>query len=90
MASIFNQVEGPRESRLYLELHRVLTKLEAEIVYTGQRAEWKSPENKFRHAPWNLTGVPTILKFSPDGEVVGRIQDNDILDSRKMEEFLKG
>jgi hypothetical protein len=67
----------------------MLTRSEAEIIYTGQRAEWKSPTNKYRQAPWNLTSVPTILKFSPGGEVVARIQDDDILNERKIEEFLK-
>jgi hypothetical protein len=35
-----------------------------------------------------VTGVPTILKISPEGEVVARIQDDDILNVVKMEEFL--
>ena len=62
---------------------------EAEIIYTGQRAEWKSPRNPYRQAPWSVTSVPTILKISPEGGVVARIQDDDILNAVKMEEFLK-
>jgi hypothetical protein len=33
--------------------------------------------------------VPTILKISHEGEVVARIQDDDILNAGKMAEFLK-
>jgi hypothetical protein len=71
-----------------IEYEPVLKITEAEIIYTGQRAEWKDPNNKYRHAPWNVTSVPTILKFR-DGEEVARIQDDGILDAGRMGKFLK-
>ncbi|KAI0734394.1 hypothetical protein C8Q72DRAFT_770184 [Fomitopsis betulina] len=32
------------------------------IVYIGQRAAWKDPGNPFRGEPWNVQGVPTIIR----------------------------
>ncbi|RDW69254.1 hypothetical protein BP6252_08274 [Coleophoma cylindrospora] len=61
---------------------------QAEIIYLT-RPDWKSPANQYRHAPWNLTGIPTVLKFSPQGAIVAKIEDADILDPAKLAAFLK-
>jgi hypothetical protein len=79
LASVFNsnQADSPSE---HLALHQafqvniaLLTIPEAEIVYLD-RPDWKSPANQYRQAPWKLTSVPTVLKFSPEGEIVARIR----------------
>jgi hypothetical protein len=51
VASTFNQPRGPGEYRpLHSSPHlpgsNILTEEEAEIIYTGQRAEWKDKNNK--------------------------------------------
>jgi hypothetical protein len=33
--------------------------------------------------------VPTVLKFSAEGRIVARIQDDDILDEEKLRNFLE-
>lgn len=72
-------------------LDRTFNKLNgppAEIIYVGDARTWRTPSNPHRQAPFKVTGVPTVLKFRGD-EVVARIEDRDILDSKKMSEFLK-
>lgn len=43
----------------------------AHLVCVGERAEWRTPANQYRNAPWNLDGVPTVIRYenvsSPSG-----------------------
>ena len=85
---------GARECLCVLLLGNVsppsvpLTNAETSIIYVGQQAEWNSPSNMYRLAPWYLTSVPTILKVSEDGRIVARIEERDVLVDSKMEGFL--
>ncbi|KAG9314130.1 hypothetical protein JVU11DRAFT_4915 [Chiua virens] len=36
---------------------------------------WKTPDNIFRKAPWNITSIPTIIKLNEVGEEIGRLVD---------------
>ncbi|KZP28877.1 hypothetical protein FIBSPDRAFT_947281 [Athelia psychrophila] len=34
------------------------------IAYVGTKLEWKRPaEHRYRSEPWNVTGVPTLVKL---------------------------
>ena len=36
----------------------------AYIVRVGERTEWKgNPQNKYRNEPYNIQGVPTVVKL---------------------------
>ncbi|EJD54427.1 hypothetical protein AURDEDRAFT_156207 [Auricularia subglabra TFB-10046 SS5] len=51
---------------------------DARLVYVGQRHEWKRPaENPLRGEPWNVAGVPTIVKLK-DGKEVARLVEGEI------------
>jgi len=52
----------------------------AEIIYVGQREEWKTPKNQWRKHPWNVQSIPTIVRVRDDerlveGEIKDRLQD---------------
>jgi len=57
------------------------------IIWVGQRAEWKDPNNQYRKED-GITGVPTIVKLK-DGKEVARLVEYDILDKDKLAELLK-
>ncbi|KAF5024376.1 hypothetical protein F66182_3563 [Fusarium sp. NRRL 66182] len=44
------------------------------LVRVGLRDEWKDPKNKFRHPPYSLQGVPTVVKVK-NGKEVERLGD---------------
>ncbi|KAF9772544.1 hypothetical protein IL306_009736 [Fusarium sp. DS 682] len=49
----------------------------AHIVRVGSREEWRStPPNKYRLAPYNVNGVPTVVKVV-NGKEVGRLGDQE-------------
>jgi len=47
------------------------------IVYVGQKAEWKSPNNPFRGEPWNIQSIPTIIKLD-HSEETARLVESEI------------
>ncbi|CAH7683483.1 hypothetical protein BY996DRAFT_6423794 [Phakopsora pachyrhizi] len=66
-------------------------------VYVGQRDEWRSAENPFRKAPWNVERVPTILKIQPGHKISitdqisspeSRLVENEAIDVEKLSKFL--
>lgn len=61
----------------------------SEIIYVGDKPTWKDPKNEYRQAPWNVTGVPTVLKYDETEKVVGKVEDDDILNEEVMAQFLK-
>ncbi|KAL1746924.1 hypothetical protein HDZ31DRAFT_80857 [Schizophyllum fasciatum] len=56
------------------------------IVFVGDRPSWKSPDNVYRKAPFNIKGVPTLLKLK-DGKEVARLVEGEIL-TNKLDELL--
>ena len=82
-----NSTDGPRRFLALSKKMHKLTRAEADIIYLD-RPDWKSPANKYRQAPWKLTGIPTVLKFDSQGAIVARIEDEDILDQEKLGKFL--
>lgn len=60
----------------------------ADIRYVGSREQWKfDADNVYRRPPFEITGVPTVLKFR-DGKVIARMEEADILDGTKLEGFM--
>ncbi|KZT62582.1 thioredoxin-like protein [Calocera cornea HHB12733] len=57
------------------------------IIWVGQRAEWKDPNNQYRKEA-GITGVPTIVKLK-DGKEVARLVEYNILDKDKLSAFMK-
>lgn len=57
------------------------------LVYVGDRAQWKSRDNKYRQAPYNVTGVPTIVK-TKEGHPTERLVESQIQKDRLLE-FVK-
>ncbi|TFK30947.1 hypothetical protein FA15DRAFT_699361 [Coprinopsis marcescibilis] len=51
------------------------------IVYTGTRQQWKTPANIFRQEPWNITGVPSVVRVK-DGE---RLVESQVTQERLAE-----
>jgi len=47
------------------------------IVYVGQKAEWKTPNNPFRSEPWNIQSIPTIIKLR-DNKETSRLVESEI------------
>jgi len=55
----------------------------AEIIYVGQRDEWKTPRNRWRQQPWNIQNIPTIVRVKDNERLVeGEIED-------KLQDFIK-
>ncbi|CCT70596.1 uncharacterized protein FFUJ_06583 [Fusarium fujikuroi IMI 58289] len=49
----------------------------AYIVRVGSREEWRAtPKNKYRLPPYNINGVPTVVKVK-NGTEVGRLGDKE-------------
>jgi len=60
---------------------------EALIVYVGNRTQWKSPSNIYRHEPWKITNVPTIVRLQK-GQDAGRLASgSDVI--KGLSEFVK-
>jgi len=63
------------------------------LIFVGQRAEWKDPNNPFR-LEFGLTGVPTILRVESadsldhDTHSAARLVEDEILDEAKLKKFL--
>jgi len=64
------------------------SKPRAKIIYVGNKQAWKTPENEYRHLPYQLTAIPTVLKLDGD-RIIARIVEDDILDTQKLAKFLK-
>jgi len=56
------------------------------VIYVGQRAEWKTPENKYRLSH-NIQSIPTIARLE-DGKETGRLVENEILQPGNLEKFI--
>ncbi|ORY79277.1 hypothetical protein BCR35DRAFT_304670 [Leucosporidium creatinivorum] len=67
------------------------------LIYVGQRADWKSPENAFRQA-FGLKGVPTIVRVESSADQgslqahiasAPKLVEGEILDEAKLKDFLR-
>ncbi|KAM0545978.1 hypothetical protein ACHAPJ_011090 [Fusarium lateritium] len=62
----------------------------AHIVRVGVREEWKgNPDNKYRKAPYNIQGVPTVVKVK-HGKEVGRLDDKGTQNESELRKLIRG
>ncbi|SPO25726.1 uncharacterized protein UTRI_03091 [Ustilago trichophora] len=61
--------------------------VDGHIVLVGERAEWKTPENKFRK-DYAIKCIPTITKVV-DGKEVARLEDSECKDTDTVSAFAK-
>ncbi|KAF4962383.1 hypothetical protein FSARC_9549 [Fusarium sarcochroum] len=61
----------------------------AHIVRVGSREEWKgNSKNKYRNAPYNIQGVPTVVKVKY-GQDVGRLGDIESQNESDLRKLVK-
>ncbi|KAJ4250963.1 hypothetical protein NW762_011613 [Fusarium torreyae] len=62
----------------------------AHIVRVGAREEWKGkPDNKYRKAPYNIQGVPTVVKVK-NGKELGRLDDKKSQNESDLRKLIGG
>ncbi|KAN0061794.1 hypothetical protein ACQY0O_005787 [Thecaphora frezii] len=59
---------------------------QAYLILVGERAEWKTPDNKYRKE-YALKYIPTILKIQ-DGKEVARLEDHACKSVEKLSAFV--
>ncbi|GAA5930623.1 hypothetical protein JCM1841_006820 [Sporobolomyces salmonicolor] len=66
------------------------------LVYVGERQQWKTPDNPFRKAPFNISKIPTIVRVEQGGEALHgslesapRLVEGELRDDAKFEQFVK-
>ncbi|CEQ41879.1 SPOSA6832_03643, partial [Sporobolomyces salmonicolor] len=59
-------------------------------------ARWKTPDNPFRKAPFNISKIPTIVRVEQGGEALHgslesapRLVEGELRDDAKFEQFVK-
>lgn len=57
------------------------------IVYVGDRATWRDPNNKYRKG-WKIASIPTLLRLDDEGKEHSRLVESEIT-SDSLKEFLK-
>ncbi|CED82559.1 Uncharacterized conserved protein [Phaffia rhodozyma] len=58
-----------------------------EIQYVGDRSSWRSSDSVFRKNPYNLTCIPTIIKYV-NGKEVDRLPEPGLLNPTKFNSFV--
>ncbi|EED19647.1 hypothetical protein TSTA_029240 [Talaromyces stipitatus ATCC 10500] len=62
------------------------------FIEVGHRPEWRDTTNVYR-TKWNVRNLPTLARYERvDGKVkeVGRLVEGEILDSKRLKEFING
>ncbi|KAJ0148858.1 hypothetical protein CTA2_627, partial [Colletotrichum tanaceti] len=49
---------------------------------------WRTKENPWRQAPFNVTNLPTLIKVS--GEKWEQLVEADVYDQKKLDAFVSG
>lgn len=60
-----------------------------EIVYVGNKASWKNPDNVYRLEPYNIKSIPTLVLVGPQGEEIKRIECDAIQSDEKLKKFFE-
>ncbi|GAA5868648.1 hypothetical protein JCM8547_003767 [Rhodosporidiobolus lusitaniae] len=73
----------------------IVPEKQSTLVFVGSRQEWKTPENPFRKAPFNVNNIPTIIKVTESGEGLKNLLDSaphlveaDLRDNDKLKSFV--
>ncbi|KAK1971716.1 hypothetical protein LZ32DRAFT_598966 [Colletotrichum eremochloae] len=59
------------------------------VVYAGLPEEWRTKENPWRQAPFNVTNLPTLIKVSGEKKWE-KLVEADVYDQRKLDAFVSG
>ncbi|KAF4785958.1 hypothetical protein HER10_EVM0011892 [Colletotrichum scovillei] len=57
------------------------------VVYAGLPDEWRTKENPWRQAPFNVTNLPTLIKVSGDKKWE-KLVEADVYDQKKLDAFV--
>ncbi|KAL1614738.1 hypothetical protein SLS54_009495 [Diplodia seriata] len=57
------------------------------VVWVGDKAEWRTPENVWRKAPFEVTHLPTLVKVTPEGKWE-KLVEGDVYNQRKLDAFV--
>ncbi|GAA6011020.1 hypothetical protein JCM11491_005911 [Sporobolomyces phaffii] len=69
---------------------------QSQLVFVGEKSEWKSPDSPWRKAPFNLAAIPTIIKVEQaqqgalDSSIASapRLVEGDLRDEAKFKSFV--
>ncbi|TQN73038.1 Thioredoxin-like protein Clot, partial [Colletotrichum shisoi] len=61
----------------------------ARVVYAGLPEEWRTKENPWRQAPFNVTNLPTLIKVSGEKKWE-KLVEADVYDQKKLDAFIGG
>ncbi|GKT50387.1 thiosulfate sulfurtransferase RDL2, mitochondrial [Colletotrichum spaethianum] len=59
------------------------------VVYAGLPEEWRTKENPWRQAPFNVTNLPTLIKVSGEKKWE-KLVEADVYDQKKLDSFVGG
>ncbi|GAA5857745.1 hypothetical protein JCM5353_001472 [Sporobolomyces roseus] len=70
---------------------------QSQLVFVGEKSEWKSPDSPWRQAPFNLKAIPTIIRVEESSqdslksslESAPRLVESDLRDETKFKSFVK-
>ncbi|GAA5884565.1 hypothetical protein JCM6882_005301 [Rhodosporidiobolus microsporus] len=78
------------------EVEKLVPEKQSTLVFVGSRNEWKTPDNPFRQAPFNVSKIPTIIKVTEGGDAVTssldsaqRLIEADLRDPAKFQAFVQ-
>ncbi|WDK20227.1 hypothetical protein CGRA01v4_11515 [Colletotrichum graminicola] len=61
------------------------------VVYAGLPEEWRTKENPWRQAPFNVTNLPTLIKVSGEKrQKWEKLVEADVYDQKKLDGFVGG
>ncbi|GAA5905551.1 uncharacterized protein JCM6883_005366 [Sporobolomyces salmoneus] len=75
-------------------IEKLVPDTQSQLVFVGERQEWKSPDSPWRKAPFNLSAIPTIIKVEQADslqssiESAPRLVEGDLRDESKFKSFV--
>ncbi|KAH7050191.1 hypothetical protein B0J12DRAFT_663499 [Macrophomina phaseolina] len=57
------------------------------VVFAGDKAEWRTPENVWRKKPFEITHLPTLVKVTAEGKWE-KLVEGDVYNQRKLDAFV--
>ncbi|GAA6019415.1 hypothetical protein JCM10207_001378 [Rhodosporidiobolus poonsookiae] len=75
---------------------KLVPEKQSTLVFVGSRQEWKTPDNPFRAAPFNVSKIPTIIRVEQGGDSLAsslesapRLVEADLRDESKFSQFVQ-
>ncbi|GAA5967196.1 hypothetical protein JCM11641_000474 [Rhodosporidiobolus odoratus] len=77
------------------QVEKLVPEKQSTLVFVGSRDEWKSPDNAFRSAPFNVSKIPTVIKLTESGDSLTgsldsapRLIEAELRDPTKFQQFV--